>query len=345
MRGTLSRWVLLLLTASSSGCGFGAGSVTRIADGREFEARAISAEAYAAYARGALLEAAGDDRGALEAYQAALSEDGDSPEILARMGATQCRLAKSPSDATGKSATHSLRRATEVDPYSSSAWAEAARCKAHRGEAREALSAALRAAHTDPVSVTSAILVAELAEAAGDSNTARVWLDELVARAPTSREAFAVLARFGARHHDLGRELRARAGLSALGVSPQKDAALQLDRAVERGELPLARAAAIRSRLSPSELSLLLVERGQSAAAGEQARLVLGANPDDSDAWVARVVAADLRRDRADFENALRDAPASASGLSPVASRLYAELLERVVGAEARAAWLAAQPR
>ena len=72
---------------------------------------------------------------------------------------------------------------------------------------------------------------------------------------------------------------------------------------------------------------------------------MLGADPDDGDAWVARVVAADLRRDRADFESALRDVPASASALSPVASRLYAELLERVVGAEARAAWLAAQPR
>ena len=339
MRESLARWLLLFTATSSAGCSLGAGSVTRIADGREFQARAVSAEAYAAYARGALFEAAGDDENALGAYQAALSEDSRSPELHARIGAAHCRLGRS------AAASRSLARALELDPYSSTAWRETARCAARRDPPREALSAALRAASTDPVAVDSALLVIELAEAAGQTTEARVWLDELVVRAPSSREAWVALAAFATRHADLGRQLRARAGLASLGIVPRTESKRELDAAVTLGELGPARAAAVRSRLGPGELAARLAERGHGAAASEQAALVLGANPDDANAWVARVVAADLQHDRVELARALNESPTSPSALDPVATRLYAELLERLVGPDARAAWLQAQSK
>jgi tetratricopeptide (TPR) repeat protein len=345
MRRILARWLVLFSATSSAGCALGAGSVTRIADGREEQGRAISAEAYGAYARGALFEAAGDDHNALAAYQAALSEDADSPEIYARIGAVHCRLAQSANDKDSGAAARSLTRAVKLDPTSSTAWQETARCAARRHQAREAFAAALQAANTDPVSVESALLVVELAEAAGRATDARVWLDELVVRAPSSREAWVALAAFAVRHGDLGRELRARGGLRSLGIAPRTEATRELDAAVAGGELGAARAAAVRSRLAPGELATRLADRGHGAAASEQAALVLGADPDDANAWVARVVASDLRRDQPELERALRESPSAPSALSPLATRLYAELLERLVGPEARAAWLAAQPK
>jgi sugar/nucleoside kinase (ribokinase family) len=53
---------------------------------------------------------------------------------------------------------------------------------------------------------------------------------------------------------------------------------------------------------------------------------VLTADPDDGDAWVAALVAADLQRDAAAFERAL----------------LFAQVLERRLGDAAAAAWLKA---
>jgi hypothetical protein len=69
---------------------------------------------------------------------------------------------------------------------------------------------------------------------------------------------------------------------------------------------------------------------------------VLTADPDDGDAWVAALVAADLQRDAAAFERALL-----ALGRHPVApgalgARLFAQVLERRLGDAAAAAWLKA---
>ena len=50
MREALARWLVSLSAAVSTACALRSGVVTRVADGREFEARAISAEAYGAYA-------------------------------------------------------------------------------------------------------------------------------------------------------------------------------------------------------------------------------------------------------------------------------------------------------
>ncbi|HWA74396.1 MAG TPA: tetratricopeptide repeat protein [Polyangiaceae bacterium] len=345
MRRSLGRVLLLLSAAPLAACSFGAGTVTRVADYREFEGRAISSEAYGDYARGALLEAAGDDRRALSAYQAALSEDPGAPEIHARLGAVRCRLSRSAKDMLGLAATRSLQRALELDPESSTAWAETSHCEARRGRPREAYEAAQRVAEFDPLPIASTLLVSARAEAAGDVAHARVWLDELVVREPQSREAWSALLAFAARQRDAGRALRARAALKGLGaVLPARpDEALKM--ALSTTDLPAARSAATRLRLAPGALAAELAERGSSQAAAEQAALVLSADPDDANAWIANTVAADLGRNLDELARALAAVPESPSALSPTAVRLYAALLERLVGPEARAAWLAAQPR
>jgi Tfp pilus assembly protein PilF len=344
MRRIFGRFLLLLSAAPLAACSFGAGTVTRVADYREFEGRAISSEAYGEYARGAVLEAAGDDRGALAAYQAARSEDPNSPEIHARLGAVRCRLSRSAKDAFGAAATHSLQRARELDPESSTAWTETSNCEARRGNRREAYEAAQRVAEFDPLPIASTLLVSARAEAAGDVAHSRVWLDELVVRAPKSREAWAALLAFAIRQRDPGRALRARAALAGLGVERAVRPEDQLSAALSSADLPAARSAATRLRLAAGALAAELAERGSSQAAAEQATLVLNADPDDANAWVAQAVAADLSRNLDEFARALRALPESPSPLSPTAVRLYAALLERWVGSEARAAWLAAQP-
>lgn len=341
MRDSFRRVLLLLSAAPFAACSF-RGTVTRLADHREFEGRAISSEAYGDYARGALLEAAGDDRGALAAYQAALSEDPSAPEIHARLGAVRCRNSRSAKDALGAAATRSLQRALELDPESSTAWTETSNCEARRGRVREAYEAAKRAAEFDPLAIASTVLVSARAEAAGDLEQARVWLDELVVRAPKSREAWTALARFAVRHADLGRQLRARAALARLGIETGGPPELELNAALARGELRSARAAAQRARLSPGELAARLAESGMTGAASEQAALVLGADPDDADAWITSLLTADLRRDQAELERTLLKVPSDPSGLSPAAARLLGQLLDRLVGRDARAAWLAA---
>jgi hypothetical protein len=72
---------------------------------------------------------------------------------------------------------------------------------------------------------------------------------------------------------------------------------------------------------------------------------VLGADPDDSDAWVARLVATDLGGDASARLDTLMQTPESPTRLSPLSVRLVADVLERVVGPEARQAWEAAQSR
>ena len=81
-----------LLSFLLAGCGLGAGTVTRVSNGVAVEGRYVPPEAYAAYAKGAFLEARGDDAAALAQYRLALDHDPDAPEILARLGAVQCRL-------------------------------------------------------------------------------------------------------------------------------------------------------------------------------------------------------------------------------------------------------------
>jgi Tfp pilus assembly protein PilF len=338
-----SKLVLLLVLSATFGCAAGGGRVTRIADGVEYEGRSVSAEAYAEYSRGALLEASGDDANALSAYQAARAEDPDSPEILARIGGVSCRLARVRGDAHAVLSDESFDRAVEVDPSSARAWIELARCAARRGDAKKAEAAALNAARFDATAPETALLVIELAAFAGDTARARIWLDELVVRFPKFRRGWQALREFGLEHGDVARRLRAERALRELdgarAVPPN------LENALSRDELERARSEAKRLGLRPSELALYAVHRGAITLARAQAELVLAADPDNADAWIARLAASDLSSDpRARFET-LERSPENPSSVSKLGGQLLAELLERLIGPEARAAWEAAFER
>jgi tetratricopeptide (TPR) repeat protein len=333
-----SWWLVLALFPA---CALQTPRVTRIVDGIEAEGRPISDDAYAAYARAAALEAEGHDRPALAAYREALAADDESAEILARIAAIQCRLAPQTSPARSDVASKTFAAALSKDPESNVAWLELARCEARRGHRAEALAAAKRAVGSDPNSTTGALLVAALCEQNRDAACARTWLDGLTTLRPESREAWLALLAFAERHADLGRLLRARAGLLALRPAVKTEAAS--DAAAIPSPIVRARESASRRHVSPSGLALELLAEGRATLTREQAELVLGANPDDPDAWIALIGATELERDFARLGEVARQVPTSPAAPSPLAVRLHAELLGRLVGADARAAWLDAQ--
>lgn len=335
-------WIrALVCSLLSNACAFGPGRVTRVADGVAYEGRYVPAEAYSAYARGAVAEARGDHRGALQAYEEALSEDRDAAEIFVRLGAVLCAVAGSPMDRHAREARSRLALAVRLQPELSSAWFETARCQARLREPSAALTAALEAARLDPSSARCTLLVVELAERTGDLERARLWLDAWVVRTPPSREAWLAMRDFAVRQRDGARRHRAEQALSKAAPTTGEAA---LERALHASDLVTARSAATQLRIPASELALRAVALGALEAASQQAELVMSADPDDADAWVAALAVADLRRDRVAFTTTLQRAPLTPSPLGSLALELLDELIRRKAGHEAAAERDASSP-
>jgi hypothetical protein len=174
--------------------------------------------------------------------------------------------------------------------------------------------------------------VVELAERSGDLERARLWLDAWVVRTPSSPEAWQALRDFGVRQGDAARRFRAQQELSKAATTSGEAA---LERALHASDLVAARRAATRLRIPASELALRAVALGAVDAASQQAELVMNADPDDADAWVAALTAADLRRDRAAFTATLQRAPRAPSPLGSLALQLLEELIRRKDGPDA----------
>jgi len=87
--------------------------------------------------------------------------------------------------------------------------------------------------------------------------------------------------------------------------------------------------------VSSGFLALRAAALGQSEFARDQAALVLGADPADTDARVAAVVAADLARDDAALARALTGVPDDLAPLSPLAALTLSEVLRHRVGDDA----------
>lgn len=336
----LGRRALLLVVLLVGTACTRASSVARMADGVVHEGRFIAPEAYAAYARGAWLEHRGNLAGALAEYESALDADPDAPEVLARIASASCRLAKAPHDRHAKRAERALEDAIDSDATSSVAFAAKARCHGRFGRHAEALQAALAAARADPESIPLQLLVVDTAEAAGNTELARDWLDAITTRTPESRLAWLRMRLFAKRHADAGRALRAAHALAGSGTPADPT---DLEHALDSADLPAARAHAVALRIPPGELAARAALRGAFQLAREQAELVLAADPTDTDAWLALVAAQGLAAAPPGEQNVLERAPLTPAGPpSPSARRLHAELLERVVGPEARRAWEAA---
>jgi tetratricopeptide (TPR) repeat protein len=321
---------------------FARGPVTRVADGETIEGRAIEPEAYAAYLRASVLEARGDAPGAVAELERALDEDPESPEIVTRIARLLCAHGGGSREAA-EEALDSFDDALALDATYAPAWLGLAECRERRGNRAGALKAAQFAAYYDPSSSAATRTVARLLFALGRPDEAFTWLEALVTLFPMSREAEQALLDAAVERNDRAREKRARSALAALGTADRKARDTALDEAIRRDDLAAARPLAISLSIRPSSLALLALERSAPSLALEQARLVLAADPSDSDAWIAALAAADELGDGAAFSEALRMLDPDPLPPTPRALEILAKLVERHGGPEGAAALGGAQ--
>ncbi len=337
----LALGILPLLLA---GCIFGPAPVTRVVGGHESIGRYISPEAYASFAEGAYLEAQGQPGQAARAYRQALAEDPDSAAIWTRLGALAC--ARSAADAH-----NAFARARSIDASYAPLWREQGRCDLSHQSLDAALVEAKKAFELDPDDEQTTLLLAELFKRRGQQDVALMWLDALVARAPTSLAGWRALL---ATAHDAGnREQELAAARTLIELAPAQAAGLErrypelaprasVDRALLSGDIDAARRGALAARLTVGDLAVRAAELGLASTATQLADEVLSADPGDANAWVARLVAADLSGDQAGFDSALTKLGKSPATPRPAAARLLGALLQRRSGKAAAESWLAA---
>jgi tetratricopeptide (TPR) repeat protein len=326
---------LALAALALLGC-LGRGSVTRVVDGQSREGRAIDDAAYAAYARAAFFAARGDREHALEELDRALDHDPLSPEILTRVGELRCGTNQplggpAPPSDEARAGLTAFTRALGLDASYAPAWLGRARCLERSGRRTEALAAAERAAHYDPLRVESTVTMARLLFAAGRAREAWQWLDGLALLDPDSVEIERARLAAAERQRAPRRIERSRRALAALGRSTPGSTRIALEQALARKDLAAARARALELRLSGAELALEAAKISPELAL-EQALSVLGADPSDSAAWIAALIAADRLGDDARFADALDEL--DVEPLSPTAPtlELLGELIARRAG-------------
>jgi tetratricopeptide (TPR) repeat protein len=289
-------------------------------DGQPIEGRFIAAEAYAAYAEAALLEAHGDVPGALEVFRRAEQLDPQSVEILTRIGAIECRLGQQ------QSADATFARAERLAKSYAPLWRERSRCALGHGQAETAREFGGRAVALDPTDEDASLLVAKAYEALGDRASAGRYIDGYWAfQAGTP----------------VGRRWR-RPKTERAAAEEQLS---MLDALLAQGDLVRARSGAKKAGLSAAELAVRAVVNGYSRLGAEQAELVLAADPRDTDAWIAALVAADLAGDQARFTDLMGRLDRESPPPGPLAGWLLAELLARRIGPAAARSWLDAQGR
>ncbi|AKT39905.1 tetratricopeptide repeat protein [Chondromyces crocatus] len=328
--------------------GCAAPTVTRSIGGELIEGRFISPYAYTLYAIGANAEARGEFSEALEAFSRAERADAGSAEIWTRIGALRCRL--------GGDAEAAFEKAMGRDARYEPLWRERARCAREGGRFAQALGFAEQAVALDPDQEEAWLLLVELLEKQGRGDEARRALRGWTVRHPRSVTGWVALSELARRQGD---EVEATlAARRAAALSPRHAGGfaqelpgfaplLQVDAALERGDLEEARRCARKARLSPAELSVRAAALGRTAEAHAQAELVLGADPASGSARIALAVASDLVGDEAGLREAWRGMPGAGEVLTPpstLARLLFAELLARRVDGEAAKAWLGPVP-
>ncbi len=202
--------------AALVGCATEGGAVVRVVEGRQHVGPFVSEEAYAAYAEGALAEAAADLPSAQAAYGAACEADPGSADAATRLAAVLCARG-APSTELDAAFDAAERR----DPAFAGAPLERARCSLARGDAAAACVAAHRALSLDPDDVEPALLFARALDAAGRTQDADAPIDAAVARWPSSREVAEAALAHATQRGDAARLDAARARLGALVSAPQ----------------------------------------------------------------------------------------------------------------------------
>lgn len=275
-------------------CAEGSGGVTRMVGGVRYEGRFVNPEAYAAFLLGVEREAQGDYPGAVAAYLEAHAEDPDSPEIWARIGAVRC-ISSAPQTAVS-AAQSAFDHGLKANPEYFGTYLERARCRARSHDPSRALPDAIAAVARRPEDEAANLLVAELLQSLGRRAEARAFL-----------EAFQSY----------------RAG------SPRFRQALERARQPKPGTPPSPVASAASSGHSGAFAEL---RAGHPENARQRAELELRADPTNSDAWVAALVACDALHDDLCFEATLKSLGTPHLLPSNTALSYLQELLTRRTG-------------
>jgi tetratricopeptide (TPR) repeat protein len=282
------------------GCAEGSGGITRMADGVRYEGRFVNPEAYAAYLLGVEREARGEYKNALSSYLDAHAEDPDSPEVWARIGAVEC--AASTPEHGPKAAQVAFERGLRNDPDYFGNYLERARCAERAHAFSVALSDATAAVARRPDDESANLMVARLLQALGRGAEARAWLEGLQTyRTPSAAAARALEA------------TRRSAGTSAAAVSNSTSAP---------------------TSSSTRSAAFAELQSGRAERARKQAQLELDADPTNSDAWIAALVACDALRDTQCFESALTSLRTPSLAPSQEALGYLRELLDRRTGSK-----------
>jgi tetratricopeptide (TPR) repeat protein len=231
MRGVAALAVVLTACASTV-------PVERVYGGRSLHGRYVESGAYAAFLRGAIAEAGGDSRGALEAYKAAAELDSEGPEIWTRLGAVRCAA-----DGRDRKADEAFARAVATDPTYGKAWEARAKCALARGDGAGSLAAAARAAELDASADEANAMLARSAGAGRDTATR----EALVALTLTSRApvvAWDALSRWAESRGDVALWVKALQAVVRLDPARRDAVAQASERLAGTGAIAEARSLA-----------------------------------------------------------------------------------------------------
>ncbi len=317
-RSAVVSWVLFV----AAGCA--PPVVLRSAGGELLLGRFIAPQAYEAYARGALAEAEGRLPFAAAAYHRAAQIDPDGPEAWTRLGAVLCKQEQA------DAAEEAFNRAENADPGYAPLRRERGRCLLSTGQTSAALAEADKALVLDPDDEETTLLRADVLEKSGDAAQAvRELFARLVAGPKRKRLAKRLLELAEATRDEAAAHL-ARGILAELDAPKPGTHRALLDAALTKGDLATARRLGAEAGVAPGAIALRAAVLGQNGLAVDQARLVLGASPNDTDALVALVAASP--------PELAPPLPRAATGLSRMGRLVLADTLARRIGPEAAAA-------
>ena len=292
-----ARFALGLAFAICAGCTTGSNGITRMADGVRYQGRFINPEAYAAYLLGVESEARGNFEQALGAYLEAHTEDPDSPEIWARIGAVRCF--SSESQAGPAAARAAFEQGVKIDPTYYGNYLERARCAERAEDFQSALRDATSAVARRPEDEPANLLVARALQALDKSTEARAWLEAYRSYHATTLAA---------------------------------DRALESARSPRSTQISAASPSGAPASRARSD-AFAELRSGRAERARQQAKIELEADPSNADAWIATLVACDALHDEACFESTIGQLRTPSLSPSTTALGYLRELLARRAGA------------
>jgi tetratricopeptide (TPR) repeat protein len=269
-----------------------------MAGGVRYEGRFVNPEAYAAFAIGIEHEARGEYGKAISWYLEARAEDPESPEILARIGAASCFGAEAQRGPSA--AAKAFENGVQLDPNYYGNYFERARCAERARSFESGLSDAIAAVARRPGDEPANLLAARLMQALGHAADARAWL-----------EAFQ----------------------SFRDASPTMNRALEAARKTN-GATPGAITSSPPSTSAARSVAFAELRAGRFEAARQRAQIELGADPTNSDAWIATLFACDALRDEVCFDSTLESLKSPSLAPSDTGLTFLSELLARRAGAQ-----------